>query len=650
MLPSSRWEVKNAGDQNHIPTKMNDAREKVLHNQCDVLCREIKTICQRYGDRLSSVPAVQHQLRKTENRAMEYVNGTFIVLVVGPVKSGKSTLVNLIAGAYVSPTHFLECTVKPSIISQKRAGEDCKITVFTSRQEGSKVEKVDAIIDCIRGIEKEDALAGIDKEEYALTKANIQSKVKLGLRESLSSETLLTSITTPGGKLLQDDVFIIDMPGFDGEFANIEDPFYDTITQRADLIIFVQSSNSAISKVSAQFLKKLSQNNQDVPVCLIHNIFDSAHWRSEAERNAAVKEQRDFACEEIRKMKFTIHDDQCFSINLGMVEDAHAHPDNETLQTEAARFLEMETLLYDRVIHHRDMMRLEVCLGRTHQQMGILETSIRNQLDIRQSFDARYKAAQQEFNKLREESKLIYREGMVAVNMEMLKQVVASECDSKVGQIHSEKLCLSDSGTHAEVGGLVTQCEKRVDAILKTMFSLDQKERELLLLLKERTNEIQDAVRACQMNIAPLSVDQHSHITIPPVDLESGIDFDLIIPHKPRYGAFGHYFRGHKSADIISYMNTIRKRLTGSYEGNDPGYLESTAIPPILEEVENQLKDITEHYALLSRDYLNHCERHVLDAIIPDKAAFDETTRDLEEILQSVKTMLQETAGPLTRN
>ena len=97
-------------------------------------------------------------------------------------------------------------------------------------------------------------------------------------------------------------------------------------------------------------------------------------------------------------------------------------------------------------------------------------------------------------------------------------------------------------------------------------------------------------------------------------------------------------------------MNTIRKRLTGSYEGNDPGYLESTAIPPILEEVENQLKDITEHYALLSRDYLNHCERHVLDAIIPDKAAFDETTRDLEEILQSVKTMLQETAGPLTRN
>ena len=125
---------------------MNNEREKILHHQCEVLCREIKTICLQYGHRLADVPAVLHQLRKTENRAMEYVNGTFIVLVVGPVKSGKSTLVNLIAGAYVSPTHFLECTVKPSIISQKKEGEDCKITVFTSKQEGSKVEKVDAII------------------------------------------------------------------------------------------------------------------------------------------------------------------------------------------------------------------------------------------------------------------------------------------------------------------------------------------------------------------------------------------------------------------------------------------------------------------------------------------------------------------------
>ena len=624
---------------------MNDVKEKVLHNQCEVLCREIKAICRDYTQRFSMVPTVQHQLRKTENRAMEYVNGTFIVLVVGPVKSGKSTLVNQIAGAYVSPTHFLECTVKPSVISQRRDGEDCKITVFTSRQEGSRVEKVDAIIDCIRGIENEESLAGIDKEEYALTKANIQSKVELGLRESLSLETLLTSITTPGGRLLQDNVFIIDMPGFDGEYANIEDPVYDAITQRADLIIFVQSSNSAISKVSEQFLRKLSQNNRDVSVCLVHNIFDSAHWRSEEERNAVVKEQRDFAREEIRKMKFTIHDDQCFSINLGMVEDAHAHPGNEALQIEAARFTEMETLLYDRVIHRRDIMRLEVCLGRTFQQLGILETTIRDQLDIRQSLETRYEAAVREFDKVREETRLIHRKDTLSANMEVLKQVVANECDSKLGQIHSEKLCLSDAEANADARWLVTQCEKRVDATLKAALSIDQRERELLLLLKERAGEIQDAARACHVSVEPIAAEQCPHIMVPPVELETGIDFELIIPHKPRYGAFGHYFRGHKSSDIISYMNIIRKRLTG--DGNAPGYLESTAIPPILEQLDDELDDITAYYAQLARDYLNHCERGVLDAIIPDKAAFDATTKDLKEVLKSVQAMLPGTENKI---
>ena len=169
---------------------------------------------------------------------MEYVNGTFIVLVVGPVKSGKSTLVNLIAGAYVSPTHFFECTVRPSIISKKREGEECQIHVFTSEVPQRRVEQIDAIIDTIRGIEQTSTLADIQQGTYPLNRTNIEEK---GLNESLSAKTLITSITTPGGRLMQDNIFIVDMPGFDGSYANIDDPIYDAIAQRADLIIFVQS-------------------------------------------------------------------------------------------------------------------------------------------------------------------------------------------------------------------------------------------------------------------------------------------------------------------------------------------------------------------------------------------------------------------------
>lgn len=262
--------------------------EQVFEHKCIIVNKEISLIVDKYISTIGDCPAVMDQLRKAENRSKEFNNGTFIVLVVGPVKSGKSTLVNLIANAYVSPTHFLESTVRPSIISQRHEGEESKITVFTSEDSTDRVEQMDAVIDGIRGIVSEESLldSHIKKSVFDLTPENIKEKVELGLHESLTSETLVTSITTPGGKLMQKDVFIVDMPGFDGEYANIDNPIYDTVAQRADLIIFVQSSNSAIYKVSSQFLKKLSDNNQAVPVCLIHNVFDSSWWRSDEERKA----------------------------------------------------------------------------------------------------------------------------------------------------------------------------------------------------------------------------------------------------------------------------------------------------------------------------------------------------------------------------
>ena len=69
---------------------------------------------------------IKNKLSQLSRRSLEYKNGSFIMLVVGPVKSGKSTLVNLLAHRYVSPTDTLECTVRPSIISNVANEKDCK--------------------------------------------------------------------------------------------------------------------------------------------------------------------------------------------------------------------------------------------------------------------------------------------------------------------------------------------------------------------------------------------------------------------------------------------------------------------------------------------------------------------------------------------
>lgn len=379
------------------------SQEKVLLNKCNIISKEITRIYDEHKSTLEVFPLVLSQLTKTVNRSREYENGTFIVLVVGPVKSGKSTLVNLIAREYVSPTHFLECTVRPSIISERQNEEKCKITVFTSEESKERVELIDAIIDFIRGIEKEDSLNNINKVEYDLTQENIEEKVELGLKDSLTSETLVTSITTPGGKLMKQNVFIVDMPGFDGEYANIDDPVYDTIAQRADLLIFVQSSNSAISKVSEQFLKKLSENNHDVPVCLIHNVFDSSWWHTEEERSADILEQKEFAIKEIRKLGFNIEEEQCFSINLGKVKDGLRQAYEEpSLQNEVAEYERIEEVLYDRIINRRDTMRLLVCLSRTNQQLKRTIEAVEKTLEDCSRLSERYAQVLSDFEKIKD--------------------------------------------------------------------------------------------------------------------------------------------------------------------------------------------------------------------------------------------------------
>ena len=91
---------------------------------------------------IKDLEAVCKSTQKLNNRVSEFDGGSFLILVVGPVKSGKSTLVNLIAHAHVSPTHFLECflvvgTNAASGINRLREGESRPIfQIFTLKIKG----------------------------------------------------------------------------------------------------------------------------------------------------------------------------------------------------------------------------------------------------------------------------------------------------------------------------------------------------------------------------------------------------------------------------------------------------------------------------------------------------------------------------------
>lgn len=621
----------------------------VLENKCKIVSEEVKRLNNAYRCNIGDSSAIIALLAKLENRSAEYENGTFIVLVVGPVKSGKSTLVNLIANAYVSPTHFLECTVRPSIISQRHADDECKISVFTSEDTTNRVEQIDAIIDCIRGIEKEDALVNIKKGVFDLTPEMIKEKVELGLKESLSSETLVTSITTPGGKLMKQDVFIVDMPGFDGEYANIDDPVYDTIAQRADLIIFVQSSNSAISKVSGQFLKKLADNNQDVPVCLIHNVFDSSWWRTNKERHDITQHQREFAIKEIRKQGFNIDEDQCFSINLGKVDDSRKpqYAEIPALKDEAVEYARIEELLYDRVINRRDAMRLNVCLGRTRQQLAKTIIFIDEELMRRRLLSDRYEKVIAEFAKI--DNTPNFQSGLqpLIVDFTTLKNIIRNEAQSTISLVDTSNNHKTDTDATGIVINFIGACEKTISASFGRSLSLDQKEKELFWVFKSRMSEIKEMSINCGAKPIQLAVDCLPIEGIPTISLLSGVDLNLLIPRKPMINIQIKQFGGHSAEDIVSYINKTAERLAGSMPGESnylEGYIEKEggAIKPILDQVNLLIEEVTKKYEDICKSYWQKSQEAVLRSIIADKAVFDTEIEHLKSLKQELHKMQEQ--------
>ena len=369
-------------NKNRIFALMKD--ERLMTRQAEALQQELEALSQRHAS-VKGIGEVYASLRKIAGRAKEYADRSFVILVAGPVKSGKSTFVNLVANAFVSPTHFLECTVRPSIISSTDDPQKELITAYRSKAPEKSVEQVDAIIDSLRGLIKPEEVPEVMTESWPLTEQNIDEHVALDLSDMDKDGTLMTTIKTPGGKLLTNGVYLIDMPGFDGSRANLDSPLYKTIAARADLIILVQSSNSAITKVSDDFFRLLKENNRNVPVCLLHNVFDAAHWRDEDIKTAAVKEQLEYAVARIKEKGFNLDAKNAYVVNLGMVWDwrrkAYSSDENDLAGASEA-FGKVEEEMYEVLISQRDSIRVRNVVGRTLQQ--IEELMARNEARLSQ--------------------------------------------------------------------------------------------------------------------------------------------------------------------------------------------------------------------------------------------------------------------------
>ena len=347
---------------------MGNINEKKL----DTISALLKELYDGFAPRLDD-EEITAGLQRLWRRSQEYRYGSFIMLVVGPVKSGKSTLVNLLAHRYVSPTDKLECTLRPTIISSVDPGAEPAIEIYSSKDEARKEKDLDLIIDKLRGIIDDDAelREHLTRESYPLSDENIENYIAPSYTRQDNS--IITAITTPGGKMLAGadggKVFLADMPGFDGNRINLSGPLYDAMSRRVDLILFVHSSVSAFNVTSNEYLDKLREYNGSVPVYLIHNIFDAAWWQGDEARRAEVERQSRSEYEEIKRKGFNIEPDYVSCINLGMVTDyikGTGRPGTEAELEQAWKdFQAVEDRLYDKITTRIGSQRLERCLERT---------------------------------------------------------------------------------------------------------------------------------------------------------------------------------------------------------------------------------------------------------------------------------------------
>ncbi|MBQ9100977.1 MAG: dynamin family protein [Paludibacteraceae bacterium] len=450
------------------------------------ISKQLETLTTEFSAVLGN-DEIKSNLIRLYRRSKEYKNGSFIMLVVGPVKSGKSTLVNLLAHRYVSPTDKLECTIRPSIISGIDSEEECSIEVYTAKDENRKEKDLDLIIDKLRGIieDESEIREHLTKEVYPLNNDNINAYITPSYNKGDNS--IITSISTTGSKLLKSadsgKIFIADMPGFDGNRVNLSNSLYDAISKRVDLILFVHSSVSAFNVTSNEYLEKLREYNGTVPVFLIHNVFDANFWKNKETRLKDVERQSKNEYDEIKSKGFNIEPDYISCINLGMVtdyinKDENCLPEfNEELKKEYDAFENIEEKLYNKITTNISKLRLDRCLDRTEKLKNDLieliksnKASLKSRKEDKDSFENAFAS----LDKITGLTSTEIEEIIDNVASDANRFIFKSQAKSRVNKSMSTKECMAC--LRQILTSFLANVDERLTDKLFRHYSLKQKE------------------------------------------------------------------------------------------------------------------------------------------------------------------------------
>ena len=596
------------------------------------------------GTESNGLPAgISDQCKRLLCRSQEWRSKAFFVIVVGPVKSGKSTFVNLLAHEKVSPTHFLECTVRPSIISRKSdERKESQITPFLTEGEPS-IEHVDTIIDYIKGLSYADLSKVKQEKPCVLTGANLD-KINSSLSLTGKNKVALTAITAKGGDFLQDDIYMIDMPGFDGVAANLNASFYKAIVDRADLVVFVQSSNSAINKISEDFCKMIQERNDSVPIYFVHNYFDSAYWHTQEERDRVTKGHIDKAMEFFREHKFMLNPEDVFCVNLGKVTDARdsSFMGDSTkflseyrgaLMNEEKCFVKLEHKLHEKIASSQNKMRLQNCINRTLRETKFLEEMLSKRKDELTSAKSKYDRINGLFEKLISATKLIEPNAIFDISdtfpqLITLLAVIRQEYCASIGY---EQRYNTDT-TRVKARELIRAYRETTESYVNKVFN--PKALQQSIPLKYNTLNVQnipDELKKFDI-LYKIVCSENEAIEINYQPINEVYDIEKNIPQL--------ILRTRRGADVIGHMIDIENALFGLSSENPCGYIPLHFLKNLKSEIEKWLTSISQKCRQATINRIEQARSKALLEIIPDITCHEKEMECINHLLERANVVL----------
>lgn len=218
-----------------------------------------------------------------------------LVGMIGPGRSGKSTLINSLVGSEVSPIgQGLETTSRASIVMYSK---EPGIEVYFGEKDANEftpeevIENVSPFISAIRGFIKreefEEKTQGLECKALALSSNNL----KAALTSKFPKEPLLVIVKTPEWVLKTDQLCFIDFPGLDGFYHNYQkNPNSYVLLGMCDFLILNQSNFCSLDRSMLLFVNKIFHQKEKPLVWFVHNNVEAKSWKPDEEAKEEMEE------------------------------------------------------------------------------------------------------------------------------------------------------------------------------------------------------------------------------------------------------------------------------------------------------------------------------------------------------------------------